>query len=93
MRSRMKKSDREMVAGYARLAEVPKAKRKRRVRLTIVLGPRQRGADPDAFWKGLLDSLVAAELLVDDSKEWVELAPVEYERGKERATRIVLEDM
>ena len=66
---------------------------KRRVTLTIVLGYRQRGGDPDAYWKVLLDSMVKCHVLVDDRKEWVELAPVQYERSEKPATIIVLEDL
>lgn len=69
------------------------SKKKRRVTLTIILGPGQRGGDPDAYWKVLLDSLVKCHVLVDDRKEWVELEPVQYERGKKPATIITLEDL
>lgn len=69
------------------------AKVKRRVTLKIVLGPRQRGGDPDSYWKVLLDSLVKCHVLVDDRKEWVELAPVQYERGKKSETIIMIEDL
>jgi len=90
-RGKRKKIDRDMIAFYG--ASIPKAERPRRIKLTITLGPKQKGADPDAFWKGLLDSLVHVGLLVNDSKEWVVLDPVQFERGKERATRIELFDL
>ena len=80
-----------LLAAYGRYASP--ALRKRSVRLIITLGPRQRGADPDAYWKILLDALVSLRLLVDDSDRWVRLEPVEYIRGKERATTIELTDL
>lgn len=99
---KLKKEQHFLVAMSFWRASVPPAdrtvdgyptQRKRRVSLTIVLGPRQRGGDPDAYWKVLLDSLVKCHILVDDRKEWVELAPVQYERGKKPATIIMLEDL
>ncbi len=90
-RNRLKQVDKDMVAFYGR--EVPKATGMRRVRLTITLGYRQRGPDVDAFWKSVLDSLVSDGLLVDDRKEWVVLDPVQYKRGKERATCVELFDI
>jgi hypothetical protein len=58
-----------------------------------LLGPRQRGADPDAYWKSLLDALVHAGLLVDDSPKWCELGPVRFERECRRKPAIQLELM
>ncbi len=88
-----KQADKEMVAAYARMAGITLAKGKRRVRRIITLGPRQRGGDPDCFDKSLLDALVACGALKGDSKEWVELMPVEYATGDEKATTVLLEDI
>jgi Holliday junction resolvase RusA-like endonuclease len=90
---RLKKADREMVWAYAQ--GHPKATGKRRVVLTIILKPGQRGADPDAFFKSLADALVQAGLLTDDNRQGVELAPVAYERGTatDWGTRIRLTDL
>lgn len=91
---RRKKADLKVVAAYVRVVQrVPKAAGKRRVSLTIRLGPRQRAGDPDAYWKSLLDALVGCGLLVDDSRQWVELAPVSFERGERAATVLVIEDL
>lgn len=90
-RNRLKNID-GWVIGLA-VREVPCATTKRRVTLTIVLGPRQRGGDVDAYQKATLDALVACGRLKDDSKEWCEIAPVKYERGPRRATVIELEDI
>lgn len=88
-RMRLSKTWRCVVAAYW---HGPKATAKRRVRITIVLGYRQRGADPDAFFKATGDALKHCGALVDDSKEWVEWLPVRYEHGREVKTIIELED-
>lgn len=61
--------------------------------LHLILPPRGRKCDPDAFWKSTLDGLVHAGLLVDDRHSCVELAPVEYSRGPVAATKITLVDI
>lgn len=72
---------------------VPKATGKRRVALKVTLAPRQRAFDPDAPWKATLDALVRLGLLVDDNRQGVELGPVTFERGTDKATTIILEDI
>lgn len=89
---RLKSADARRVADEAELAKIPRAFGKRRVRLRIVLGRGQRGCDGDAYWKSLLDALVACHRLYDDSRQWCELTAVEFDRGK-KATVIVLEDI
>jgi Holliday junction resolvase RusA-like endonuclease len=91
--ARMKKSDRDLIAVYCRQAGVPPAAGKRRVSLVLTLGPRQRAADVDAYWKSLLDGLTAAGMLLDDDRFGVELGAVDFVRGKERATAILLADL
>ncbi len=71
---------------------LPKAKGKRRVRMTITLAKHQRAPDPDALWKTTLDALVHAGMLTDDNRQGVELDPVEFMRGTEQATTILLMD-
>jgi hypothetical protein len=46
-RSRRKRQDREMIAGYALLGGVPEATTPRRVSLLLTLAPWQRRPDPD----------------------------------------------
>jgi len=92
VKNRLKKRDKSIVWGAMLENKIPKATCKRRVELTIGLGYRQRGGDPDSYNKSLLDALVVCGLLVNDSKEWVEIAPVKYERG-EFFTRITLTDL
>lgn len=75
--SRMKKSDAGMLWRYC--SYIPKAEKKRLIKIKIYLQGKQKEADPDAYWKSLLDGLVLNGLLVDDSSKWVELMPVEYE--------------
>lgn len=92
-RSRRKKLDREMVAGYALNAQIPKAVGRRKVSLVITLAPKQRAADPDAPLKSCLDALTHAGLLRNDSRQWVEIGSITFERGPCRATAIILEDV
>lgn len=94
-RARRKHRDADMVAGYCLQRHVTRATGKRRVSLTIGLGPRERGGDPDCYWKSLLDALVKCGALVDDSAKWVDLGAVEYVREKPRRkfARITLVDV
>jgi Holliday junction resolvase RusA-like endonuclease len=89
----LKRADRELIAWYAKAADVPTATGRRRVSLLLTLSPRQRGGDPDAYWKAVLDALVHARLLTDDNRQGVELGDVEYERASARATTILLQDL
>jgi hypothetical protein len=75
---RLKKADREMIAGYVMAKRIPRAEGKRRLSLHIVLGKGQRGAD--AYHKSLLDACKHAGLILDDSSRYVELAPVTFSR-------------
>jgi hypothetical protein len=91
--ARRKKADAQMIAVYGR--SIPKAVGKRRVDLEIILKPKQRGGDVDAYNKSLLDGLVRCGLLVDDNRQHVELSQPTYSRGTEKdwGARIVLEDV
>lgn len=89
----IKDKDRRKIGDELRLAGVSEAAGKRRVSLRIDLAKRQRACDPDAYWKVLLDSLVAGGFLKNDSRQWVELGAVEFERGKQKATVIEIEDI
>ena len=90
---RLKKADREMIGTYARLAGVPRATGKRRVSLMLTLAKGQRACDPDSPWKSVLDSLVACGLLLDDRRQTVEIGAIEFVRGPQSATRIILDDL
>jgi hypothetical protein len=93
-RARLKKADREVVYWAVRNhGLIPLALQRRRVSLTITLGPRQRAGDPDAYWKSTLDALVHARMLTDDNRQGVELGPVAFRRGPARATTLTLEDV
>lgn len=94
-RARLKKIDRHMVMAYCALHRFPLALGKRRVELTITRGDSDPGrpADPDAFWWSLLDALVWAKMLVDDSEEWCEHKFIGTERGEVKSTRIELIDI
>lgn len=88
-----KRADRELVAEWAANAGIPAATGKRRVRLTIVLAPRQRAGDPDAYQKSLGDALVQCGLLVNDSRQWVEWVPPQFARGELARMFVELEDV
>ncbi len=90
---RRKKSDREIVAGEALAQGIAKAKGRRRVHLCIVLGPRQRGCDVDAYHASLLDAMKHAGLIVDDSPRWCEITPVTFARGVPHSTIVTFEDL
>ena len=92
-RLRLKAADAEMIAGYARKAQIPKATGRRQVHLELTLTPRMRGTDKDAFWKSVLDSLVHCEMLVDDNAKYCEPATVQFTRGPKKQTVILLEDL
>ena len=91
--ARLKRVDRDLIAGYVAYHRLPVAVGRRRVTLNITLSPKCRGTDPDAWWKSLLDALTHAGMLVDDSSKWCELGPVTVKRGKEKGTEILLDDV
>jgi hypothetical protein len=90
---RKKGVDRQVIGTALKEEAIPPATGKRRVSLTLTLGPKQRAGDPDAYWKSLLDALDHVGLLTDNSGQGVELGPVAFVRGPARATTIVLEDL
>ena len=70
-----------------------KAAGKRRVVLTITIGPRGGQPDSDAYDKVVLDSLVRLGLLTGDGPAGIEgRMGVEFVRGPRKSTRITLED-
>lgn len=89
---RRKDSDRQML--QVACAKIPKAKGKRRVTLTWILGPTNKvKPDPDGVWKSLLDGLVRNGHLVDDHSHWCELMPVQFDRAKTKGILLTLEDV
>jgi hypothetical protein len=95
VKAKQKKSDREIVAHYATVQQLVKAGAPRRVSMRVVLPKGKRAADEDNVWKGCLDALVQAGLLVNDSPAWVKRGPLEYVRhaGDLREVFVILEDM
>jgi Holliday junction resolvase RusA-like endonuclease len=91
--SKRKKRDRQLLAAIAAQAGTPKAAGKRRVGLRIVLGPKQRAGDADAYWKSLLDAMKHCGLILDDNRQNVELEPVRFDRDEKPRTEIVLTDL
>jgi Holliday junction resolvase RusA-like endonuclease len=91
---RLKLKDETAVSVCARSADITRAEVPRRVSLHITLGKRQRRPpDRDAWWKSLLDALVACGLLVDDSPRWCDTGTVTYDRASLPSMRVTLEDL
>ena len=93
VRKRKKDFDANCIAFGVAAADVPKAECPRKVKLEIVLGPGERGGDPDCYWKSLLDGLVRCGALVDDSKTWCIPDSVVFLRGPRRSTVVILENL
>lgn len=91
--ARLKSSDAMTIWVHGFEARVPEAKTRRRVGLNIILGPRVRKADPDAYWKSLLDGMVVARLLIDDTDDWVVTTKPIQSRGERTQTTIIIEDL
>ncbi|MHB8397367.1 MAG: RusA family crossover junction endodeoxyribonuclease [Candidatus Limnocylindrales bacterium] len=92
-RIRMERIDRNMIAAYMIQARIPRAQGRRRVDLHLTLGPRNKEGDVDAYWKGLLDGLVACGMLIDDRRQYCQLGDVTYERGAQKGAVIILTDV
>lgn len=79
--------------GWAKLAAgVPDATTRRRVAVTLILGPQSKKCDGDSL-KHFWDGCKHAHLIVDDSLEWLEAPPLAFERGPQKGTKIVIEDL
>ncbi len=90
---RRKKVDKNLICGYCLHNRIPIAQGPREVNLLIILGPKQRAPDPDAFHKSTNDALVHARMLIDDNRQFCRNGSVDFERGSERATVITLVDL
>lgn len=93
LRSRMKAEDATMLAAFFFACGGIRATGKRRIDLRVVVSGSGRTADPDAYWKSLLDGLVRCGALKDDSSACVELGTVSIERGADPCTEITLTDI
>lgn len=82
-----------VIAAALAVAGVPAAEGKRRVALSLGFPPGNSFVDVDAPWKALLDALVKAGALIDDSYRWCELAPIHQHRTTARHTLITLTDI
>lgn len=88
---RLKKADFKIIWTYSR--QIPPAVKKRIVNIKLHIAGAGRTADPDAYFKSVLDALVRCKLLRDDSATWCQLGDVEFERGYVKATEIELVDL
>jgi Holliday junction resolvase RusA-like endonuclease len=95
VRSRLKAADKNMVAHYARQADVAPPEGRRKVSLVVVLRKGQRAPDTDAYWKSLLDALVKAGVLIDDNRNGCLTGDVEFQRSRDDGceTTIIVEDV
>lgn len=91
---KLKKKDKQMIGYYCLMAGVQPAVGKRLVRLTIILGPRQR-PDIDDFYKSTLDALGpnGCKAIRNDSTKWCVIEPVRYLRSATKATIIEIEEL
>lgn len=90
---RLKTADALMVLRYAQANQLPPATGKRRVEITMTGWRRGRLPDPTAPLKSLLDALVHAKMLVDDSGKWAEVPPPRFFRDPRKETLIALTDL
>lgn len=91
-RGRIKKTTTAIVTLYVMRAGIPKAEIKRRVWIHMVMAPKQRCIDRDNAPKAVLDALVHAGALKNDSPKWVATEPITFSRGERAETFITVED-
>lgn len=92
VRHRASKECKSLVIAYSSLSRIPAATGKRRVSVTFS-SRRKIVSDEDARVKLLLDALVCAGLLVDDSPQWCELGRMQSVSGQVRETVVLLEEI
>lgn len=92
-RNRRLKADYNLIAYYCREAGVTTATGKRRITQRRILAGRDKMLDDDNCHKGLLDGLTRFGAIIDDTTQWLERAPIEFDRAAQRATIIVIEDV
>src|SRR5262249_28956501 len=93
---RLRKQTTQLLGVYALQQHVPRATGRRRVSVEVVLAPRMRRSDADSFDKLLLDALVGAGLLLDDSERGLRgRIEVIFRRGTvaDWGTVLILEDL
>lgn len=90
---RAKRNMRDLLAAYFIMAGGEFATGKRRVSLTLVMGKGQRRCDRSNLTKLLNDAMKAARIIKDDGPKWLEESEIQYTRGAEWGTRIVVEDL
>ena len=91
-RMRLEKKSHLIVGDACRAAGVAPALQRRKVSLSIGLGPGQQEFDRDSPYKALLDSLVGCGALLTDRVSGVEIGYLEFYRTKQATTTLILED-
>lgn len=90
--ARKKKLDREMI--WAHCAHIPKAEKKRTLRVRLYINGKGRSPDPDNIQKSLHDALKKNGLIVDDSDKWLlAMQPEIIRPALSKGTEIFLMDM
>lgn len=91
--ARCKKADVQVVGNAKMAAGVPDATTKRRIEIIVIYPKGQRQYDKDAFLKSLLDAMVRAKVLVNDSPAWADYDLPEYARGDKLRTIITVQEL
>lgn len=93
---RKKKLDGEVVAAECLRHGLRPAQGPRKVSLHLIVPPKARRCDRDAFWKVALDCLKRAGAIVDDSPNYCTPGAVTYSRSESAehwGTLVYLEDV
>lgn len=96
---RLKKNAERLIWVYNRKAgqkAIPKAQGRRSVEIILDKGPRGKTDDPDNLYgrcKFLLDGLVNQGLLLDDSRQYLDLEVRDYAPTTEKRTTITIRDL
>lgn len=88
-----KNADRQKLLVECQNQNIPRAVGKRRLSLVWILGKGDRTPDQDGLHKSLLDGLVLAGRLRDDSPKWLELGPTTFRREAVSGVEVTLEDI
>lgn len=91
-RNRLKREAAQLVGVYFSQSDIPKARAKRVVQITLRVPNRSHRQDDDNCRKLILDGLRDCGAIVNDSQEWCLAPPVLFEKGR-RSVVIQLEDV
>jgi hypothetical protein len=92
VRRKLKDDDAKMVFRCCLAERVPKAEKKRHIRLFVTTNKRGRRNDPANLQKSCHDALVKAGALVDDSSQWLSYDQPVVQFGPEIITVIEISE-